>query len=29
MFATTKEAWNPLQGRVQAWAEVVENARTV
>ena len=27
MFATTKETLNPLQGRVQAWAEVVENAR--
>jgi len=27
VFATTKEAFNPLQGRVQAWAEVVENAR--
>src|SRR5438045_1374275 len=29
MFATTKEALNPLQGRVQAWAEVVENTRSV
>jgi phasin family protein len=27
MFSTTKEALNPLQGRVQAWAEVVENSR--
>ena len=27
MFATTKEAWNPLQGRVQAWAEVVDTTR--
>jgi phasin family protein len=27
MFSTTKETLNPLQGRVQAWAEVVENAR--
>jgi len=27
MFATTKEAFNPLQSRVQAWAEVVENTR--
>lgn len=27
MFSTTKEALNPLQGRVQAWTEVVENAR--
>jgi phasin family protein len=29
LFATTKEAWNPLQGRVQAWAEVVDNTRAV
>lgn len=27
MFSTTKEALNPIQGRVQAWAEVVENSR--
>ena len=27
LFSTTKEALNPLQGRVQAWTEVVENAR--
>jgi phasin family protein len=26
-FATTKDAFGPLQGRVQAWVEVVENAR--
>lgn len=29
MFSTTKEALNPLQGRVQAWVDVVENTRAV
>ena len=29
MFSTTKEAFNPLQGRMQAWVEIVETARTV
>ena len=29
MFSTTKEALNPLQGRMQAWAEIVERARPV
>jgi phasin family protein len=27
VFAATKDAIGPLQGRVQAWVEVVENAR--
>ena len=27
VFSTTKETLNPLQGRVQAWAEAVESAR--
>jgi hypothetical protein len=26
-FSTAKDAISPLQGRVQAWAEVVENTR--
>jgi len=29
MFSTTKEALNPLQGRMQAWVEIVESARAV
>ena len=29
MFSATKEALNPLQGRVQAWVDVVENTRAV
>lgn len=27
MFSATKEAISPLQGRVQAWVEIVESAR--
>ncbi|HEY1613080.1 MAG TPA: phasin family protein [Rhizomicrobium sp.] len=29
MFNTAKDAFGPLQGRVQAWVEVVESARAV
>ena len=29
MFSATKEAISPLQGRVQAWVEIVESARAV
>jgi len=29
IFATGREALNPLQGRMQAWAEVVESTRAV
>ncbi|MBV9571268.1 MAG: phasin family protein [Alphaproteobacteria bacterium] len=27
MLSTTKEAFEPIQGRIQAWAEVVQTAR--
>lgn len=29
MLSTTKEAFQPIQGRIQAWAEVVQTARAV